>query len=83
MSGSAPRWTGSPAESVGVLGLQDRPLTVDEARLIAARAHPPPFDLYELTSDVAVDLLTARDPAGHYPVVDGGRAVGFAWRRTG
>jgi ribosomal-protein-alanine N-acetyltransferase len=62
-----------------VIELQDRPLTPAEARGIASWAYEPPFDLYDLVADGAVDLLTARDGAGsgYYPLQDGDAVVGF------
>jgi [ribosomal protein S18]-alanine N-acetyltransferase len=62
-----------------VIELGDRRLTPEEARAIAAWAYEPPFDLYNLEANDAVDLLTARDAAGqgYYPVLDDGLAVGF------
>ena len=59
--------------------LLDRPLTPDEGRAIASWAYEPPFDLYNLVADEAVDLLTTRDDAGsgYYPVQDGDAVVGF------
>ncbi len=60
-------------------GLQDRPLTPDEARAIAGWSYEPPFDLYDLPGEDATDLLTARDPQGHgyYPVLSRREVVGF------
>ena len=56
-----------------------RPLTPGEARPIASWAYEPPFDLYDLVADDAVDLLTARDDAGsgYYPLQDGDAVIGF------
>ncbi len=63
----------------GRAGLQDRLLTDAEARRIAAWSYDPPFDLYDLTGDDAVSLLTARAPdgSGYYPMQDGPHVVGF------
>jgi ribosomal-protein-alanine N-acetyltransferase len=60
-------------------GLRDRAFTAAEARAVAAWSYEPPFDLYELSGDDAVVLLTARDAdgLGYYPVEVGGEVAGF------
>ena len=59
--------------------LLDRPLTSEEARAIATWSYEPPFDLYELSAERAVALLTARDAdgLGYYPVEVGREVAGF------
>jgi [ribosomal protein S18]-alanine N-acetyltransferase len=60
-------------------GLQDSVPTPEQARTIATWAYEPPFDIYDLSRDDAVAVLTARDAHGHgyYPVQDAGQIVGF------
>jgi RimJ/RimL family protein N-acetyltransferase len=59
--------------------LVERALTRDEARAVVAWSYEPPFDLYDLSGDEAVALLTIRDERGHGydPVLDGAQVVGF------
>jgi RimJ/RimL family protein N-acetyltransferase len=62
-----------------VVELADRVLTPEEARAVVAWSYDPPFDMYDLSGDEAVALLTARDDGGegYYPVLDGDQVVGF------
>lgn len=62
-----------------MLELHDRLFTADEARAVAFWAYDPPFDLYNLSEDEAVKLLTQRDEHGngYYPVQEAEQVVGF------
>jgi ribosomal-protein-alanine N-acetyltransferase len=63
----------------GPVLLVDRAVTPDEARAIAAWSYAPPFDLYDLSGDGVITMLTTRDERGHgyYPVQAGADVVGF------
>lgn len=62
-----------------MLALHNRRFTADEARAVALWAYDPPFDLYNLSEDEAVKLLTQRDVYGngYYPAQEDGQVVGF------
>jgi [ribosomal protein S18]-alanine N-acetyltransferase len=68
-----------PGDGVPDGGLQDRVLTAEEARAIAAWSYEPPFDRYDLVPEDAVALLTVRtgEGYGYYPVQAGRQVVGF------
>jgi [ribosomal protein S18]-alanine N-acetyltransferase len=59
--------------------LDERPLTPEEARAIAAWRYEPPFHFYDFSVEDPVAVLTTRDERGHgyYPVLVADDVVGY------